>query len=75
MTERAPNIINAASYCKENNIDLITFSGFSKDNELKNLGKVNFHVNSENYNYIEMTHHIILLSIVDIFAQYKKEIN
>ena len=72
---KSPNIINAAGYCKENNIDLITLSGFSNDSELKNFGKVNFHVNSENYNYIEMTHHIILLSIVDIFAQYKKEIN
>ena len=63
------NIINAARYCQEHDIDLITLSGFNKDNVLSNFGKVNFHVNSENYNHIEMTHHIILVSIVDIFAK------
>ena len=63
------NILNAAKYCKDTNIDLITLSGFNKDNELNKLGKVNFHVDSKNYNYVEMTHHIILVSIVDIFAE------
>ena len=62
------NILNAANYCKDSNIDLITLSGFNRDNELSKLGKVNFHVDSKNYNHIEMTHNIILLSIVDIFA-------
>ena len=66
---RSPNIINAAKYCKENSIKLITLSGFSRENELSKLGDVNFHVNSEVYNYIEMAHHIILVSIVDIFAK------
>ena len=65
----SPNILNAAKYCKDTNIDLITLSGFNRDNELSKLGKVNFYVDSKNYNYVEMTHHIILLSIVDIFAE------
>ena len=63
------NIINAAKYCNENNIPLITLSGFDKSNPLAKLGDVNIHINSNNYNYIEMSHHIILLSIVDIFAE------
>ncbi len=63
------NIINAAKYCNENNIPLITLSGFDKSNPLSKLGDVNIHINSNNYNYIEMSHHIILLSIVDIFAE------
>ena len=63
------NILNAAKYCKDTNIDLITLSGFNKDNELSKLGKVNFHIDSKNYNHIEMTHHIILLSIVDICTE------
>ena len=61
------NIINAAKYCNENNIPLITFSGFDKENNLAKLGNINIHINSKNYNYIEMSHHIILVSIVDIF--------
>ena len=63
------NIVNAAQYCKDNNIDLITLSGFTKDNPLSTLGNVNFHIESTEYNYIEMTHHIILLALVDIFSK------
>ena len=66
---KSPNIVNAGKYCKQNNLDLITFSGFKKNNSLSQCGKVNFHVLSENYNYIEMTHHIILLAIADIFVR------
>ena len=36
------NILNAAKYCNDTNIDLITLSGFNRDNELSKLGKVNF---------------------------------
>ena len=63
------NIVNAAQYCKDNNIDLITLSGFDKDNPLSTLGNVNFHIESIEYNYIEMSHHIILLALVDIFVK------
>ena len=63
------NIVNAAQYCKDNNIDLITLSGFTKDNPLSTLGNINFHIESTEYNYIEMSHHIILLALVDIFAK------
>lgn len=66
---KSKNIINAAEYCREKKIDLITFSGFNKDNELSKLGNVNFHIDSKEYNFIEMAHHIILVSIVDIFVQ------
>tara|TARA_Y100000588_G_C14056518_1_gene839549 strand:+ start:34 stop:582 length:549 start_codon:yes stop_codon:yes gene_type:complete len=66
---KSTNMINAAIYCKENQNDLITLSGFEKNNQLSKLGKINFHVESKNYNHIEMTHHIILLTIVDIFAK------
>ena len=63
------NIVNAAEYCKQKKINLITLSGFKKNNPLSQSGNINFHVESEEYNFIEMTHHIILLSIVDIFAK------
>ena len=63
------NIVNAAQYCKSNKIDLITLSGFNKDNPLSKLGNINFHIDSNKYNYIEMSHHIILLALVDIFAK------
>jgi len=62
------NIVNAAKYCQINKMNLITLSGFKSDNPLSKLGNINFYVNSDNYNYIEMTHNIILVSIVDIFV-------
>ena len=63
------NIVNAAEYCKQKKMNLITLSGFKKNNPLSQSGNINFHVESEDYNFIEMTHHIILVSIVDIFAK------
>ena len=66
---KSMNIVNAANYCKDKKIKLITLSGFNNTNPLNQIGNVNFHVNSEDYNFIEMTHHIILVSIVDIFTK------
>ena len=65
------NIVNAAKYCKKNSINLITFSGFKKNNPLSKLGNVNFYINSRIYNFIEMAHHIILVYLVDYFTKYK----
>ncbi len=68
---RSKNIINAGKYCKQKSLNLITFSGFKRDNPLSKLGKVNFYINSNQYNFIEMAHHIILLYLVDFFAKNK----
>ena len=66
---KSKNIVNAAKYCKKNSINLITFSGFNKNNPLSKLGKVNFYIKSNQYNFVEMSHHIILVYLVDIFAK------
>ncbi len=68
---KSKNIVNAAKYCKKKSINSITLSGFKKNNPLSRLGKVNFHINSEQYNFVEMSHHIILLYFVDLFAKNK----
>ncbi len=68
---RSKNIINAAKYCKNKSIKSITLSGFKKNNPLSKLGLVNFHINSNQYNFIEMSHHIILLYFVDFFSKNK----
>lgn len=62
------NILNAAKWCKQNDINLITFSGMKKNNLLKQNNKngINFWVNSKSYNHIEMIHHIWLLYLVDM---------
>ena len=60
------NVINAATYARENNIQIITFTGFSRDNGLRNLGNLNFWINSKSYNIIEGIHQIWLLCICDL---------
>jgi D-sedoheptulose 7-phosphate isomerase len=59
------NVLNAAKIARKLNIGVLTFSGFDKDNKLRQLGDINFWANSKAYNIVEMTHHIWILSIVD----------
>ena len=68
------NILNAAKWCKQNDINLITFSGMKKNNLLKQTNKngINFWVNSKSYNHIEMIHHIWLLYLVDMVIYINK---
>jgi len=62
---KSTNVINAAKRAKELNMNVITFSGFERDNPLRKLGDISFWVDSKAYNIVEMTHHIWLLAIVD----------
>ena len=59
------NVVNAAKYAKQLKMKVITLSGFENDNPLKKEGDINFWVDSNAYNIVEMTHHIWLLSFVD----------
>jgi D-sedoheptulose 7-phosphate isomerase len=62
------NIINCAKFCKENKIPMITMSGFSKDNDLKNNfendSEMHFWVDSTDYGIIEILHELILHSVI-----------
>ena len=66
---KSKNILNGAKIAKLLNCKVITFSGFKKNNPLSSLGDLNFWVNSDNYNFIETTHQIWLLSIVDYIIE------
>lgn len=62
------NIINAALKAKEFGLDVITFSGFDANNRLRQIGEINFWVDSYIYNVVEAVHNIWLSSIVDKIA-------
>ena len=66
---KSKNIINAAKACKKKNNFLITLSGFESTNPLRKLGDINLWVNSKTYNFIEMAHHIWLVSISDFIKK------
>lgn len=69
---KSKNVVNAAKFLKKKNNTLITLTGLDKNNPLKNYGKINFFVNSNNYNVVESTHLVILLSIVEKLIDQKK---
>ena len=60
------NLLNAANYEVYRNLNLVTFSGFKKNNSLSKLGKYNIWVDSCNYNYVEIMHNQFLLIMVDL---------
>lgn len=66
---QSKNIINATAKAKSMNLKIMTLSGFRQDNPLKSMGDINFWVNSNVYNFIEMTHHVWLSAIGDYLSQ------
>lgn len=65
----SPNIINAANFCAKESLNLVTLSGFASDNPLRKKGDFNLWANSSEYNVVEMTHHLWLLSIIDYLIE------
>jgi D-sedoheptulose 7-phosphate isomerase len=66
---QSENIINGAKKAKDMKLPLITLSGFLEDNPLRSMGDINLWVDSKNYNVIETTHQIWLLSAVDYIIE------
>lgn len=62
---KSKNIIEAAKIAKKQGLKIISLSGFSKNNPLKKMGDVNIHINSNNYNIIEVMHLAFLCSITE----------
>ena len=69
---RSSNVINAAKYANNNNINVITFTGFDSNNPLSMLGDLNFWLDSKSYNIIEGIHQIWLMSICDLIIGKKE---
>ena len=69
---QSKNIINGATKAKEMKLPLITLSGFTENNPLRSMGDINLWVASSNYNVVETTHQVWLLSIVDYLIENKR---
>tara|TARA_Y100000591_G_C21624970_1_gene589792 strand:+ start:168 stop:710 length:543 start_codon:yes stop_codon:yes gene_type:complete len=68
---QSKNIVNAAKYAKKIGCKVVTLTGFRKQNNVKKIGHINLWVNSKNYNLVEMTHNVWLLSMIDFMAKTK----
>jgi D-sedoheptulose 7-phosphate isomerase len=65
------NIINGARKAKEMGLPLITFSGFSPKNKLRDMGDVNLWIDSSKYNIVEIVHQTWILSVIDNIIESK----
>lgn len=66
---KSPNIVNAANYARDNNLKIVTFTGFAADNPLRELGDPSFWLDSSEYNIVEATHLIWVLSVANMLEQ------
>ena len=66
---KSQNMIKACEAAKNKKMSkIITFTGHDKDNPLSKLGDINFWINSKAYNFVENTHQVWLLTIVDLIV-------
>ena len=68
---QSKNIINGARKAKKMGLPLITFSGFSPKNQLREMGDVNLWIDSSKYNIVEIVHQTWILSVIDNIIQNK----
>ncbi len=73
VSGESKNLVNAAKWCKKNKLNVVTFTGKSKNNSLIKINKkkLNFFVNSNSYNIVEIVHHALLLCVVDMIIGRK----
>ena len=63
---KSKNMINACKFAKKRKyFPVITLTGFKKNNQLRKLGNINFWINSKKFNFVENSHQLLLLSLVD----------
>ena len=71
---QSKNILNGAEKALSLGLGLVTFSGFSENNPLRALGRINFWANSQSYNHVEMTHHVWLVAVIDFIIEKKLKV-
>ncbi|SDS22828.1 SIS domain-containing protein [Bradyrhizobium canariense] len=63
---RSKNILNAVAKARAMQLDVITMSGMSPDNPLRELGDVNYWVDSRSYNIVETAHQFWMMAAIDL---------
>jgi D-sedoheptulose 7-phosphate isomerase len=62
----SPSVVEAAKYAKSRGMKVVTFTGKTADNDLRQLGDINFWVDSRAYNIVEGIHMMWLTTVVDL---------
>ena len=66
----SPNVVEAGRHCQEQDISLVTLTGFKPDNPLRKLGQTNLWLDDNSYNIVECTHMIWIMAVCDNLANY-----
>lgn len=59
------NIVNGVKAANSRGLDYFSLTGFDELNTVRLESKLDFYVNSTNYNVVETSHNIILLEIIE----------
>jgi D-sedoheptulose 7-phosphate isomerase len=62
----SPNILAGVAAARARDCGIITFSGFSEDNDLRRTGDINFYVRSSEYGLVEVAHLSLSHAILDL---------
>ncbi len=65
------NILNGVGAVRGRGCKVITLSGFKPDNPLSRMGDINFYVSSVSYGQVEVIHHSLGHSILDMIMERK----
>lgn len=70
---RSPNILAAVKAARARDCGVVTYSGFTEDNDLRRTGDVNFFVQSCEYGFVEISHLALCHAVLDIDMGWGKQ--
>jgi D-sedoheptulose 7-phosphate isomerase len=62
----SPSVVNAAKFARSRALPIVSFTGRSPENPLKQLSDIAFHVPSDAYNVVESIHGIWITAVIDL---------
>lgn len=63
---RSPNILGAVKMARTRECKVVTYSGFTEENELRKSGDINFFIRSREYGFVEVSHLALCHAVLDI---------
>lgn len=63
---QSPNILAGVGVAQERGCQIVTYSGFSEDNALRQKGDLNFFVRSREYGFVEIAHLSLCHAMLDL---------
>lgn len=69
---QSQNILNAVEVATSRKAPVISLSGFSEANPLRQMGSLNFWINRADYGLVEMAHFFLLHSLIDTWNKNQR---